>query len=83
MFGLFKKKTKKNRQEGTRESVIAQAKAVAKAKTEEIGDDRLSEIRKVLIERENSALNQAKNKIIQMDDDKVRDNLKYWLHDKE
>ncbi len=82
MFGFGKKKEKKSK-EVRREAIIAQAKAMAKAKTVEIGEDTLSEIRNSLLRRENSALEQAKKKIMHMDDDKVRDNLKYWLHDKE
>lgn len=76
-------KKKKKPQKTDREQMIAQAKAVAKAKTQEIGEDTLADIRQALVKRESSALEQARKKIIQMDEDKFRDNLKYMLHDKE
>jgi len=79
---MFWKKKKKPQKTG-REAIMAKAQAIAKEKTAEIGEDRLSEIRHALMKRENSALEQAKKKVMHMNEDKVRDNLKYWLHDKE
>lgn len=79
---MFWKKKKKPQKTG-REDIMAKAQAIAKDKTAEIGEDRLSEIRHALMKRENSPLEQAKKKVMHMNEDKVRDNLKYWLHDKE
>lgn len=83
MFWPINKKAKKKEKKTRREEIVSQAKATAKAKTAEIGEDTLSDIRDSLLRRENSALEQAKKKIMQADDDKVRDNLKYLLNDKE
>lgn len=79
MFWFSKKKPQKT----GREQIMAQAKATVSAKTQEIGEGTLSEIRTALLTRENSALEQAKRKVMHMDQDKLSDNMKYWLHDKE
>ena len=59
------------------------AKAAATAKREEIGDETLDKIKEAIMKKESSALEQAKSKIKNTDDDKVRDNLSLWLRDKE
>lgn len=79
MFWQKKKKPKKTQ----REQIIEQATQAASSKRTEIGEDTLGEIRNALMKRENSALEQAKNKIKNMDEDKLRDNLKYMLQEKE
>lgn len=79
MFWKKKKKPKKP----SREEIIAQAKAAATAKREEIGDETLDQIRQVIMKKESSALAKAKKQVKEMDDDKVRDNLKFWLQEKD
>lgn len=78
---FWRKKTKSPAQK--REEIMKQAKAVAASKTAEIGEDTLSQIRQKLLEKETGPMAQAKQKIMQMDQDKLHDNLKYWLQDKE
>ncbi len=80
---MFWKKKKKPKAKPSREEIIAQAQKVAAAKTEEIGDETLEKIRAAMFKKENSAMEQAKRQIMAADDDKVRDNLKYLLRDKE
>lgn len=79
---MFWKKKKKPEKTG-REAVIAQAKAVASAKRTEIGEDTLDGIRQALMKKESSALEQAKRKIQGMDEDKLRDNLKFMIQEKD
>ena len=79
MFWKKKKKPKKQ----SREQIIAQAKTAAASKREEIGAAALDQIRTALMKKENSALEQAKRQVKEIDDDKVRDNLRYWMRDKE
>lgn len=79
MFWKKKKKAKKP----SREEIIAQAKATAKAKSEEIGEETLDQIREALMKKENSPLEQAKKKVREMDQDKLHDNIKYWMREKE
>lgn len=77
MFWKKKKKPAKL----SREEILAQATATAAAKREEIGDETLDKIRAALMKKENSALEQAKRKIMDMDEDKVRDNLHFWMRE--
>ena len=79
MFWRKKKKPQKTQ----REQIIEQATKAASDKRTEIGEDTLDEIRDALMKRENSALEQARRKIQNMDEDKVRDNIKYWMQGKE
>ncbi len=74
-----KKKSKKP----SREEILKQAKETVAAKREEIGDEALDKIKQAILKRKNSPLEQAKDKIKNMDEDKVRDNLSLWLRDKE
>ena len=86
MFWPIKKKAKKKAvkpKKPSREDILAQAKATVAAKRAEIGEETLDKIREAIMKKENSALEQAKRKIMDMDDDKVRDNLSLWLRDKE
>jgi len=78
---MFWRKKKKSAAQN-RDEIIAKAKAVAAAKTQEIGEDTLSEIRNALLAKENAPMAQAKAKIMQMDQDKLNDHLKYWMQDK-
>ena len=81
---FWKKKTnKKNKKPQTREAIIAQAKESAAKAREEIGDETLEKIKRAMEKRQNSALEQARQKIKNMDEDHVRDNLSLWLRDKE
>ncbi len=80
---MFWKKKKKQPQKPSREDILRQAKATAAAKREEIGEDTLEAIRDALMKKENSPMAQAKRRIIESDEEKVRDHLKYMLADKE
>ena len=76
-------KKKKAKKPVNRDEILAQAtKNVAEAR-EQIGEDTLDKIRRKLMEKENSALERAKRKIKAMDDDKVRDNISFWMRQKE
>ena len=74
-------KKKKKPAKPTREEIIAQATKAAADKREEIGEDTLDQIRDAIMEKENSALEQAKRKVKAMDDDKVRDNIRHWMRE--
>ena len=72
---------KKKPKKPSREKILAEAKANMTAKREEIGDETLDQIRQAIMKKENSALEKAKRQIQDMDDDKVRDNLQFWLRE--
>lgn len=76
---FWKKKKAKKSSKPSREEIIAQATANAKAAREEIGDETLEKIKQAMMKKENSAFEQAKKKVKAMDDYKVRDNLSLWL----
>lgn len=79
---MFWKKKKKAPAKPSREELIAQAKAnAAKARTE-IGDETLQKIAAAMQRKEQSATEQAKAKIRQLDKDKVADHLKLMIEDK-
>ncbi len=79
---MFWKKKKKEPVKPTREQLIAQAKAnAAKARTE-IGDETLQKIAAAMQRKEQSATEQAKAKIKQLDKDKVADHLKLMIEDR-
>ena len=65
----------------TREQIIAQAKATAAAKREEIGDDTLEQIRQAIQKRQNSPAEKAKQIIKAMDDSVVRSHLSALLEE--
>lgn len=74
---FWRKKSEKTKQE----TVLEKAQHVASQKREEIGDEALEQIKKAILKRENSALDQAKSTILKADQDKVRDNLNLWLRE--
>jgi len=75
------KKGQKQGQKLSREEIIAQAKANAAAAREEIGDETLEKIKQAMLKKEQSTFEQAKKRVKSMDDDKVRDNLRFWLRE--
>jgi hypothetical protein len=77
MFWKKKKKAKKP----SREEIIKQATQAAASKREEIGEETLDQIRDAIMKKESSALEQAKRRVKEMDDEKVRDNLRYWMRE--
>ena len=72
---------KKKKQKG-KVSAKQQAEAIAAQKRDEIGDETLEKIRQAIIKRENSPMAQAKRKIADMDQDKILDNISWWMSDK-
>jgi len=80
---MFWKKKQKQPKKPSREDILRQAKATAAAKREEIGEDTLDAIREALMKKENAPMARAKRRIIEADEEKVRDHLKYMLADKE
>lgn len=78
MFWKKKKAPKKL----TREELLAQAKANASKARAEIGDETLQKIAAAMQKKEQSATEQAKNKIRAMDQNKVADHLKIMIEDK-
>lgn len=79
---MFWKKKKKVPKKLSREALIAQAKANAAKARAEIGEDTLQKIAANMRKKEQSAVEQAKEKIRQMDKDKVADHLKIMIEDK-
>lgn len=79
MFWKKKKEAKKSK----REQILDQAKKTAAGKRAEIGDETLGQIREAIMKKENSALERAKKQVKEMDDDKVRDNIRFWMQEKE
>lgn len=65
----------------TREEILAQAKANMATARAEIGDETLDKIREALLKKQQSAIEQAKNKIRSTEDDKVRDHLRYMMRE--
>lgn len=65
----------------TRDQIMAQAKANMASARAEIGDETLDKIREALLKKQQSAIEQAKNKIRATDDDKVRDHLRYMMRE--
>ena len=78
MFWKKKKEPKKL----SREELLAQAKANASKARAEIGDETLQKIAAAMQKKEQSATEQAKNKIKAMDQNKVADHLKTMIEDK-
>ena len=78
MFWKKKKEPKKL----SREELLAQAKANASKARAEIGDETLQKIAAAMQKKEQSATEQAKAKIKQLDKDKVADHLKIMIEDK-
>lgn len=76
-------KTKKPADKLTRSEIIQSATKAAENKRTEIGEDTLGQIRDALLKRENSAMSQAKRQIMTADQDKVRDNLKFLMQERD
>ena len=66
----------------SREEIIAEAMSNARKATEEIGQDTLQKIAQAMIEKEQSATEQAKRKIKSMDEEIVADHVRQLLDDK-
>ena len=76
---FWKKKPKKVK--SNRDAAIAQAKEAMAVKRAEIGDEALAEIKEVLFKKQNSLLEKSKKQILSADQDKVRDNINFWLRE--
>ena len=63
----------------SREQILAQAKANAAAARAEIGDETLDKIKAALLKKQASAIEQAKKQILNANQDKVRDNIKFMM----
>ncbi|MEM6781605.1 MAG: hypothetical protein AAF569_07055 [Pseudomonadota bacterium] len=85
MFWKKKKKYKKQSKDQplTREQIIAQAQANARAAREEIGDETLDKIKEAMLKKENNPLEQAKRKVKAMDRQKVADSVSDWMREKD
>lgn len=81
MFGFFKKKKQTKIQDSSpsREELVAEAMANARAAREEIGDETLDKIAAAMRKKEQSKVEQAKARIKSMDNDKIADNLRAFL----
>ncbi|MCI5060668.1 MAG: hypothetical protein MRY79_06320 [Alphaproteobacteria bacterium] len=75
---MFWKKKKSEKKKNIR----TQASKIAADKRAEIGEDTLNEIRSAIMARKNSPLEKAKRQIAQANQDKVRDNIRFWLDEK-
>lgn len=83
MFWFGKNKSKQgDNKKPPREDLIAQAKANAAAARAGIGEDTLEKIRDAMMRRENSALEQARNRIGAADKGRVADHIK-WMMDED
>ncbi len=78
---FWKKKSKKTKK--SRGELIQKAKETVTAKREEIGDETLDRIRAAMAKNEISKTAEAKKKILNADQDKVRDHLSYMMRDKD
>jgi len=78
---FWKKKPKK--QAKTREKLLKDAKKAAATKREEIGDETLEKIRQAITQKETSKTAIAKQKILDADQDKVRDHLQHMIREKD
>lgn len=64
-----------------RAQVVDEAQQIIATKRTEIGKETLDQIKSAIMNRETSALERAKKTIIQADQDKVRDNINFWLRE--
>ena len=87
---FWKKKDKRNTPEKgaepkdtaakpSREQILAQARVNAAAARAEIGDETLEKIKEALLKKQASAIEQAKKQILNANQDKVRDNIKFMM----
>lgn len=78
MFGFGKKKKAKG-QKPTRDALLAQAKENARKAREHIGEETLERIALALKKKEQSAVEQAKDRVKAMDRDKVADHIRLMI----
>ena len=74
-------KTAKEREPLTREEIIAQAKANMASARAEIGDETLEKIKAAMLKKQQSTIEQAKNKIRETDPTEVRDHLRTMIRE--
>lgn len=85
---FWKKKTKKEPQKAakareplTRDQIIAQAKANMASARAEIGDETLEKIKEAMLKKQQSTIEQAKNRIRETDPTEVRDHLRTMIRE--
>jgi hypothetical protein len=76
-----KESAKKSGGTPTREEIIAKAKANMASAREEIGDETLEKIREAMLKKQQSSMEQAKDKVKATDTDHVRDHLRLLIRD--
>ena len=79
---FFRKKKPKAEKKPSREELIAQAQENARRARENIGEETLERIAAAMAKKEQSATEQAKAKIREMDKAHVADHLKLLIEDK-
>ncbi len=65
----------------TREQILLQAKANMASARAEIGDETLDKIKAAMLKKQASAIEQAKTQLRNMDQDKLRDHLKFMMQE--
>jgi hypothetical protein len=78
-MGWFKKDPPKK---PSREELLKQAAANAKAAREAIGEDTLNRIAEAMQKKQQSSLEQAKERVRQIDKDRVTDHIRSLLDEK-